>query len=67
MDRTRTARALATCALLLSPPALAVRPFITDDARVVGGAQAQLETFSRLDPVSLQHWALVGFGPLPSV
>lgn len=45
-------------------PAWAVRPFITDDARVVGGHAAQLETWTRLDATSIEHWMLVGFGPV---
>jgi hypothetical protein len=40
-----------------------VRPFITDDARVVGGALTQLESWSRLDRHDFQQWALVAYGP----
>ena len=35
--------------LITAPPALAVRPFITDDSRVVGRRQAQMETWVRGD------------------
>lgn len=42
----------------------AVRPFITDDARVVGGRSLQVETWIRADAESFQHWLLVGFGPV---
>lgn len=40
-----------------------VRPFITDDARVVGDHLAQLETWTRIDHAAVQQWALVAFGP----
>ena len=43
--------------------AMAVRPFITDDARVVGRRQAQMETWMRGDRAAMQHWALASFGP----
>jgi hypothetical protein len=42
---------------------LQVRPFITDDARVVGKELAQLETWVRLDKESGQHWILGAYGP----
>jgi len=45
-------------------PALAVRPFITDDARVVGRRQAQMETWARGDRHAFQHWALTSYGPI---
>lgn len=40
-----------------------VRPFITDDARVVGGRLAQLETWLRFDRESGQHWLMAAYGP----
>jgi hypothetical protein len=40
-----------------------VRPFITDDARVVGKRLAQLETWVRFDKESGQHWSLAAYGP----
>lgn len=40
-----------------------VRPFITDDARVVGGRLAQLESWIRIDRESGQHWFLTAYGP----
>ena len=52
------------CLLIAASPALAVRPFVTDDARVVGGRQAQLETWMRGDRSAFQHWALVSYGPI---
>ena len=44
-----------------------MRPFITDDARVVGRGQVQLETWIRADAASFQHWFLVGAGPIGPV
>lgn len=41
----------------------AIRPFITDDARVVGDKQVQLETWLQLDKLSLQHWIAPAVGP----
>jgi hypothetical protein len=59
-----------TLAVLLSShflcsggPARAVRPFITDDARVVGEQLAQLESWVRGDRRAFQHWLLVAVGP----
>ncbi len=43
--------------------ALAIRPFVTDDARVVGRGYVQLETYWRRDSLSLQHWVLPAVGP----
>jgi hypothetical protein len=40
-----------------------VRPFITDDARVVGERLAQLETWVRFDKEAGQHWILGAYGP----
>ncbi|HMO60559.1 MAG TPA: hypothetical protein PKC39_04115 [Ferruginibacter sp.] len=40
-----------------------VRPFITDDARVVGNRLAQLESWVRIDKESGQHWVLAAYGP----
>ncbi|MBC8133234.1 MAG: hypothetical protein H7X95_09665 [Deltaproteobacteria bacterium] len=48
---------------LESRPAEAVRPFITDDARVVGARTMQLETWIQVDRLSVQHWVLPAFGP----
>lgn len=39
-----------------------VRPFITDDARVVGERLAQLESWIRVDKEAGQHWILGSFG-----
>jgi hypothetical protein len=41
----------------------AIRPFITDDAHVVGKGKVQLETYWRRDRLSLQHWILPAIGP----
>lgn len=40
-----------------------VRPFITDDARVVGNQLFQIETWGRLDKANLQWWVLAAYGP----
>jgi hypothetical protein len=40
-----------------------VRPFITDDARVVGRKLAQIETWFRLDKESAQQWLMLAYGP----
>lgn len=55
---------LPMCILLTSVvPAYAVRPFITDDTRVVGCGQAQMEASVRGDRAAFLHWALVSYGP----
>lgn len=38
-----------------------VRPFITDDARVVGNRLAQLESWYRQDKETLQQWFLAAY------
>ncbi|HEY0715752.1 MAG TPA: hypothetical protein VGF45_23920, partial [Polyangia bacterium] len=43
--------------------AQAIRPFITDDARVVGARSLQMESWVQLDENALQHWILPSFGP----
>jgi hypothetical protein len=49
--------------ILFATNALAVRPFITDDARVVGRRLAQYESWLRFDYESWQHWSMVAYGP----
>lgn len=49
--------------MLAARPALAIRPFVTDDARVVGGKLAQLETWVLLDGSGFEHSALGAIGP----
>lgn len=49
--------------LLASPRADAIRPFITDDARVVGRRLIQLETWLFVDRNGIQHWLFPAFGP----
>ena len=62
--RRRVLGAMTVLALLLRVnEAQAIRPFITDDARVVGGKVMQLETWWRRDKGSFQHWALFAVGP----
>jgi hypothetical protein len=48
--------------LFIARPALAVRPFITDDARVVGDDQWQLETSFRADRFKFQNLNLAAYG-----
>ncbi len=50
-------------ALAYPRPALAVRPFVTDDARVVGAANAQIESSIRGDKTFLQNLNLFAIGP----
>ncbi len=42
---------------------VAVRPFITDDARVVGWRLGQYETWLRFDKHAWQHWNMIAYGP----
>jgi hypothetical protein len=53
----------ALLTLLVPRPAHAIRPFVTDDARVVGGKLAQLETWLFVDRLVLAHNALGAIGP----
>lgn len=56
--------AAALAVVALAPrTAHAIRPFVTDDARVVGEGLVQIETWWRRDRTSLQHWALPAIGP----
>ena len=48
--------------LVIVHPALAVRPFITEDARVVGDDQWQLETSLRIDRHKIQNLNLFAYG-----
>ncbi len=57
--------ALAT--VLGARPAYAIRPFVTDDARVVGRHCGQIETWLRADRGGFQHWALFALGPVGPV
>lgn len=50
-------------ALAITSSTWAVRPFITDDARVVGLRYAQLEAWLRLDKHAWQQWDMVAYGP----
>lgn len=64
--RGRTHAFLLTSALGLSTQqAWAIRPFVTDDARVVGDGLAQVETWFSLDPQFIEHNALFALGPTP--
>jgi hypothetical protein len=53
----------ALLTLLVERPAHAIRPFVTDDARVVGNKLAQLETWLLVDRLGLEHNALAAIGP----
>jgi xanthosine utilization system XapX-like protein len=56
---------LVSLVFLSSPPrARAVRPFLTDDARTVGGGNAQLETWAVVDAHGGEHWVTASVGPL---
>ena len=48
---------------LSPPPALAVRPFVTDDAAVVGKNLLLLETSLRRDKERLQNLTILSYGP----
>ena len=66
MTHTRSLFIISLFGLLLSflpTHALAVRPFVTDDARVVGLHQMQLETSVRYDRDEFTNLNLVAFGP----
>lgn len=49
--------------LCLSRPAMAVRPFVTDDAAVVGDKLMLLETSLRFDKTRAQNLNLLAYGP----
>jgi hypothetical protein len=57
------AACLALTTLLGVRPALAVRPFVTDDARVVGEHLAQVETSVRRDKSVFTNLNLLALGP----
>lgn len=46
-------------------PTQQVRPFITDDARVVGNRLTQLESWYRQDKGGIEQWILTAYGPTP--
>jgi len=70
MTRTRSLLIISVAGLMLlslfPAPARAVRPFVTDDARVVGDHQMQLETSVRYDRDEFTNLNLVAFGPTPN-
>jgi hypothetical protein len=51
--------------LFFSFSTFAVRPFITDDARVVGWRLAQWESWARFDKHEGQWWHMAAYGPTP--
>lgn len=58
-----TFRLLFILLLLISPPAKAARPFVTDDARLTNKESCQLESWSRLYENSTEFWALPACNP----
>lgn len=52
----------ASLTFIAARPVMAVRPFITDDARVVGDDQWQLETSMRIDKYKIQNLNLFAYG-----
>jgi hypothetical protein len=54
---------VGVAAVVWTGEAAAIRPFITDDARVVGKRLVQLETWFLLDRSALQHNVLGALGP----
>lgn len=59
---------LVALAATLGPVrARAVRPFLTDDARTVGGGNAQVETWAVVDEEGFEHWVTTSVGPVGPV
>jgi hypothetical protein len=56
--------ALIVTFLLAASTAWAGRPWITDDAGVVGKQAGQLETWLLADSKSIEHWILPAVGPI---
>ncbi|GAA4396422.1 hypothetical protein GCM10023187_04540 [Nibrella viscosa] len=44
-----------------------VRPFITDDSRVIGYRLAQLEAWARVEKENFQQWLIVAYGPTAKI
>ena len=61
--RFTTSIALAGLLMLQGTPALAARPFVTDDARLTTAGSCQLESWSRLYADSHELWALPACNP----
>ncbi len=55
--------AVTVIVLLVPALALAARPFVTDDARLTTAGSCQLESWVRLNPDSLERWALPACNP----
>lgn len=53
----------ACMGLLLCQPAIAARPFVTDDARLTTAGSCQLESWMRIYPDSRELWALPACNP----
>lgn len=56
---------LALATVLAPMPAWAVRPFVTDDAEVVGHEHVQLETWMQVERQSFEHHFMFAAGPTP--
>lgn len=58
-----TIRFLCIFLFLISAPAKAARPFVTDDARLTNTGSCQLESWTRLYENSTEFWALPACNP----
>ena len=54
---------LAAFLFIIAAKAYAVRPFITDDAAIIGHRLWQLETWSVFDRYAGQYWNMLAYGP----
>lgn len=63
--RIPIALACGVALVSLTRRADAIRPFVTDDARVVGERLGQIETWILIDRSALAHNALFALGPTP--
>ncbi len=59
----RPAPALLGAMILMTSPAWAARPFVTDDARLTTAGSCQLESWARVYPNSTELWALPACNP----
>ena len=61
--KTTLALVVLLLTICITQPAMAVRPFVTDDAAVVGAKLTLLETSLRWDKTRLQNLNLLAYGP----
>ncbi|MCL2417440.1 MAG: hypothetical protein FWD02_05850 [Bacteroidales bacterium] len=52
---------------VITTKTFAVRPFITDDAAVIGHRQFQLETWTLFDRDASEHWIMWAYGPIENL